>query len=201
MSKDYFWCIDPLDGTLAFSQNQDGYSTSIALVSKDGTPVIGVVYNPRSETLYHAIKGQGAFKNSSPFRVKEKSHTLTLLFDQSFLKLSNYEQQRQMLLKNAKSFGLDQVELHPLGGAVMNGISTIEFAPAIYYKHPKSTLGGGSLWDFAASSIIQSEAGGHNSDYHFRPLDLNRADSTFMNHKGAIFCSSYKLARALLSKT
>ena len=60
---DYFWCIDPLDGTLAFSRDEDGYSTSIALISKIGKPIIGVVYNPRSNTLYHAIKNQGAFKN------------------------------------------------------------------------------------------------------------------------------------------
>ncbi|MFT6604630.1 MAG: fructose-1,6-bisphosphatase/inositol monophosphatase family enzyme, partial [Bacteriovoracaceae bacterium] len=63
---DNFWCIDPLDGTLCFSRDEDGYSTSIALVAKDGIPIIGAVYNPRSDSLYHAIKGHGAFKNDSP---------------------------------------------------------------------------------------------------------------------------------------
>jgi 3'(2'), 5'-bisphosphate nucleotidase/myo-inositol-1(or 4)-monophosphatase len=77
----------------------------------------------------------------------------------------------------------------------MNGISTIEMAPAIYYKLPKKALGGGSLWDFAASSVIQSEAGGYNSDYDNNPLDLNREDSTFMNHRGVIYSSSKKLSR------
>jgi 3'-phosphoadenosine 5'-phosphosulfate (PAPS) 3'-phosphatase len=89
--------------------------------------------------------------------------------------------------------------MHPLGGAVMNGLSTIELAPAIYYKQPKTALGGGSLWDFAASSVIQSEAGGFNSDYHQNQLDLNRKDSTFMNHKGVIFGSSKELI-AIISR-
>ncbi|MDC0255614.1 hypothetical protein OAK75_12005 [Bacteriovoracales bacterium] len=191
--KDYFWCIDPLDGTLCFSRDEDGYSTSIALVSKSGIPIIGVVYNPRSETLYHAIKDQGAFKNDSPLAVKTQSNILTLLFDQSYTKHPQFEEQVDTLKQNLKKVGLTELKLHHLGGAVMNGISTIDLAPALYYKFPKNNLGGGSLWDFAASSVIQSEAGGINSDYHNRPLDLNRFDSTFMNHKGVIYASSEKL--------
>tara|TARA_Y100001954_G_scaffold190206_1_gene204265 strand:- start:15595 stop:16464 length:870 start_codon:yes stop_codon:yes gene_type:complete len=191
--KEYFWCIDPLDGTLCFSRDQDGYSTSIALVSKSGDPIIGVVYNPRSKALYQAIKGQGAFKNDFPLTIKPQSKVLTLLFDQSYTKHPQFEKQVNALKQNLKKVGLTELKLHHLGGAVMNGISTVDLAPALYYKFPKKNLGGGSLWDFAASSVIQSEAGGINSDYHNQPLDLNRADSTFMNHKGVIFSSSEKL--------
>ena len=32
--KDYFWCIDPLDGTLPFTRNEAGYSVSIGLVAE-----------------------------------------------------------------------------------------------------------------------------------------------------------------------
>ncbi len=191
--KEYFWCIDPLDGTLCFSRDQDGYSTSIALVSKSGDPIIGVVYNPRSKALYRAIKGHGAFKNGLPLTIKPQSKVLTLLFDQSYTKHPQFEKQVNALKQNLKKVGLTELKLHHLGGAVMNGISTVDLAPALYYKFPKKNLGGGSLWDFAASSVIQSEAGGINSDYHNQPLDLNRADSTFMNHKGVIFSSSEKL--------
>ena len=42
--KSYFWCVDPLDGTLAFSEGRSGYAVSIALVEQSGKPVIGVVY-------------------------------------------------------------------------------------------------------------------------------------------------------------
>ena len=34
--KDHFWCVDPLDGTLQFSENQPGFAVSIALVSRSG---------------------------------------------------------------------------------------------------------------------------------------------------------------------
>lgn len=192
-NKDYFWAIDPLDGTLCFSRDEDGYSTSIALIRKDGTPMIGVVYNPRSQTLYHAIKDQGAFKNDTPFKAPNWGNKLTLLYDQSFLKHPTYKNQIQQLEEGAKKLGLDGVEMFHLGGAVMNGITTIEMAPAIYYKPPKKALGGGSIWDFAASSIIQSEAGGFNGNYFHKPLDLNRSDSTFMNHEGVIYCTDHKV--------
>lgn len=192
-NHDYFWCIDPLDGTLAFSEGIEGYSTSIALVSKSGDPIIGVVFNPRTDSLYTAIKGGGSFKNGSPFKVANNSKDLTLLFDQSFLSHPDYEKHIRKIKDHMKVIGLENLKLNPLGGAVMNAISTIEFAPALYYKTPKKTLGGGSLWDFAATSIIQSEAGGFNSDYFKEPLELNRRESTFMNHRGVIYCSSMNL--------
>ena len=61
--KDYFWCIDPMDGTLPFIEQRPGYGVSIALVSQAGQSVIGVVYDPLTETLYHAVHSAGAFRN------------------------------------------------------------------------------------------------------------------------------------------
>ena len=196
--KDYFWCIDPLDGTLAFSRDEDGHSTSIALVAKDGSPIIGVVFNPRSRKLYHAIKGHGAFVNEKPLIINNNDY-LTHLYDTSFLKIENYQDEMKKLEILAHKLELKGVKQHHLGGAVMNGISTIEMAPAIYYKHPKKSLGGGSIWDFAASSLIQSEAGGYNGNYYLNELDLNRKDKTFMNHEGIIFASSEHLAKNLIT--
>ena len=121
------------------------------------------------------------------FKIKDLRKKLTVLYDQSFLKIDNYDEEIKKLETLAANAGLSDVELYHLGGAVMNGISTIEFAPAIYYKHPKKALGGGSIWDFAASSVIQREAGGINSNYFGDPLDLNRSDSCFMNHEGVKF--------------
>ena len=46
LEHDAFWCVDPLDGTLSFTESIPGYSVSIALVSRQGTPLIGVIYNP-----------------------------------------------------------------------------------------------------------------------------------------------------------
>ena len=55
LSTDYFWCIDPIDGTLPFIEGSPGYAVSIALVSRDGTPRIGVIYDPVEATVLHAM--------------------------------------------------------------------------------------------------------------------------------------------------
>ena len=61
--KDYFWCIDPLDGTLPFVEQRPGYAVSIALVSREGRSCLGVVYDPLTRNLYYAVKGLGSFRN------------------------------------------------------------------------------------------------------------------------------------------
>ncbi len=63
LEKDAFWCIDPLDGTLPFTESIPGYAVSIALVARDGTPLIGVVYDPSTGTQYQAVQGQGVLRN------------------------------------------------------------------------------------------------------------------------------------------
>ena len=195
--RDFFWCIDPLDGTLAFSKGEDGYSCSIALVSQNGEPIIGVVANPQDDSLYTAIKGEGALKNDSKFLISSQSDNLTLLYDQSYLNHPNFDEHIKKIEKEISLHNLKDVFQLKLGGAVMNAISTIERAPAIYYKLPKEAKGGGSLWDYAASSLIQREAGGYNSNYFGKPLDLNREDCTFMNHEGAIY-TSYESLKSLV---
>jgi 3'-phosphoadenosine 5'-phosphosulfate (PAPS) 3'-phosphatase len=64
----------------------------------------------------------------------------------------------------------------------------------VYFKLPKAEEGGGSLWDFAATAALFSELGYVASDFYGEPLDLNRADSTFMNHRGVLFATDYSLA-------
>lgn len=57
----YFWLIDPLDGTKEFIKKNGEFTVNIALIHKD-TPVLGVVYAPALREMYRAAKGQGAFK-------------------------------------------------------------------------------------------------------------------------------------------
>ena len=57
--------------------------------------------------------------------------------------------------------------------------------------------GGGSLWDFAATACLFHETGGVATDMQGGPLDLNRADSSFMNHRGVLFATDEALARRI----
>ncbi|ANQ51973.1 inositol monophosphatase family protein [Flammeovirga sp. MY04] len=174
--KDYFWCIDPLDGTLPFTEKKEGFSVSIALVTKDGETVVGVIYNPIHKELYHAIKGHGAFKNNKVFDIQPNNFN-TLVCDRSFLK-TNYYGQVVDLLKPQKEF--------KFGGACMNAIWVLENAPALYIKPPKKKLGNGSIWDYASTSLLFSELGFQASSFNGLALPLNQKN-TFMNECGILY--------------
>lgn len=191
--KDYFWCIDPMDGTLAFTEKTPGYAVSIALVSKTGESQLGVVFNPVTKTLYHAIKGQGAFKNekqwSPDLSIGNKS-TFSLYIDRSFVGHKSYNSIISGIENLLPQFGLHELKIEKFAGAVLNACWVLDNAPGCYFKIPKPQSGGGSLWDFAATACIINEAGAYGKSMDGSPLDLNRKDSTYMNHKGVLFANS-----------
>jgi len=57
----HVWLVDALDGADAFLGADGEFTVNIALV-QDGIPIYGVVYAPKSDTVYFARVGQGAFK-------------------------------------------------------------------------------------------------------------------------------------------
>jgi len=60
---EYFWLIDPIDGTKEFIKKNGEFTVNIALIFKN-EPVLGVVYAPAMNDMYYAKKGDGAFKNN-----------------------------------------------------------------------------------------------------------------------------------------
>ena len=57
----YFWLVDPLDGTKEFIKRNGEFTVNIALIKGD-QPIMGVVYAPVLNWLYWGIKGENAFK-------------------------------------------------------------------------------------------------------------------------------------------
>ncbi len=54
------WIADPLDGTTNFLHGLPHFAISLAL-ERDGEVIAGVIYNPISDELFWAEKGNGAF--------------------------------------------------------------------------------------------------------------------------------------------
>jgi fructose-1,6-bisphosphatase/inositol monophosphatase family enzyme len=183
----FFWCIDPMDGTLAFINKQPGFSVSIALVAKDGTPYIGVVFDPSTDTMYHAIKGNGAYKNGSPWEIKNTNDHLTYVTDRKLKDTPRATEIENFLNENAKNLKLNGVKEIAGSGAVLNGILVLENGPACMVKHPKKESGGGSIWDYAATACIYQELGLPATNFKGDKLDLNRKEGTFMNHEGIFY--------------
>ena len=199
--KDFFWCVDPLDGTLPFIEGSSGYSVSIALVSKLGEPLIGVIYDPNTSTLYHAVKGEGAYRNNQQWILPQPKmdNPLTLVCDRSFIQHRFYSTTIDTLNSIASTLGYNSVEIIKHGGAAMNACWVLENTPACYIKYPKLADGGGSLWDYAASACLFNEIGATATDIHGNALLLNNSESTFMNKRGVLYASCIKLHKVLLA--
>ncbi|HBS87053.1 MAG: 3'(2'),5'-bisphosphate nucleotidase [Bacteroidetes bacterium GWF2_38_335] len=57
---DYYWLVDPLDGTKEFINRNGEFTVNIALIKKD-SPVAGVIYIPVQKKLYISEIETGAF--------------------------------------------------------------------------------------------------------------------------------------------
>jgi len=187
--QDYFWCIDPMDGTLSFIEKRPGYSVSIALVAQDGTPHIGVVYDPTTDTIYHASKGSGVFKNGLPWNIIQSNDHLTYVTDRRLKDTPRLAELETLLHNKVGELGLTGVQEISGSGSVLNAILALENAPACMLKFPKKEDGCGSIWDFAATACIYNELDFTCTNFHGGLLDLNRPDGTFMNHQGIYYAT------------
>ncbi len=187
--KDYFWCIDPLDGTLAFIEQRADYAVSVALIERSGRPVIGTIYDPNRNVLYQAISGQGAFRNGAPWTISAESDTLSYISDHSLEKSVGPEVIQAMIADKQAALGLSKTQIISGGGLVINAMRTAEQAPAFMVKLPKERPGCGSIWDYAASACICQELGMEVRKFTGGPLELNKKGSTFMNDGGMYYAT------------
>lgn len=210
LSETFFWCVDPLDGTLPFTENSHGYAVSIALLNRAGQPILAAVYDPVEQTLYQTISNQADSaistsllkqqKTWQPKLTKREKHKneFSLYIDRSFTSLAVFPDVLVLLQKSMKKLGYGKVRVFHHAGAVMNAIKVIENSPSCYFKFPKEKPGGGSIWDFAATCALMHTAQGWVSDIYGKPLRLNEPDSLFMNHRGVLFASDKHIANEIM---
>ena len=83
---EYFWLVDPLDGTKEFVKKNGEFTVNIALIHKD-TPVLGVVYAPALGICYWAKQGEGAFKDGQrlPLKTEIQRETYKIVASRSHM--------------------------------------------------------------------------------------------------------------------
>ncbi len=83
---EYFWLVDPLDGTKEFVKKNNEFTVNIALIHKD-TPILGVVYAPALDICYWAKRGEGAFKGGQrlPLKTEDQRETYRIVASRSHM--------------------------------------------------------------------------------------------------------------------
>ncbi|MBL4708106.1 MAG: 3'(2'),5'-bisphosphate nucleotidase CysQ [Flavobacteriales bacterium] len=69
---EYFWMIDPLDGTKEFVKRNGEFTVNIALIHEQKS-ILGVIYVPVKDELYFGARGLGAYKVDEYSKMQEKS--------------------------------------------------------------------------------------------------------------------------------
>jgi len=144
---DYFWLVDPLDGTKEFIKGTQDFVINIALVHHN-TPIFGMVYVPCDKDIYYGgTLINNTYKNNTPISLKPyiKSHGLTMIGKAGQKSLPHL----QSLLQN-----------HPITGFTTRG-SSIKFCMiadgnAHFYARFVPTY----EWDTAAAHAMLLQSGG-----------------------------------------
>lgn len=91
----YFWLIDPLDGTKEFIKRSGEFTVNIALMSSN-IPVAGVIYAPYINILYFGSKETGVYKI-------EKGRQIQLSFIPKKRTIEQLNQKEQITIVASKS--------------------------------------------------------------------------------------------------
>ena len=163
---DYYWCIDPIDGTKEFIKKNGEFTVNIALIYKN-SPVLGVVYAPALHELYYAKKGQGAFKEvlsaqNSVFSVQK----LPLRQNSNTAKNISVVASKSHLSSETQEF-IDNLELNTEHLTLISKGSSLKLCmvatgEADIYPRLAPTM----EWDTAAADAIVREAGKMTYQYH-----------------------------------
>jgi myo-inositol-1(or 4)-monophosphatase len=176
LRADRVWVIDPIDGTKEFIEGIPQFAVSVGLVV-GGRPMVGVVYNPAEEKLYHAVKGRGSMLNDRAIHVslREEVPGASLLVSRS-------EPRRKF-----QSFA-NMCRLEPMGSIAYRLAKVAE-------GEGDGTLTFRSLheWDVCAGVLIVEEAGGVVLDGGGKTLVFNQQTALYRG----IVASNGMLAGAL----
>lgn len=152
--SNYVWVCDPVDGTAMYARHIPVAVFSLALVI-DGAPIIGVVYDPFTDSLYYAIKGQGAYQNN----IKLNVNNIDLDDMRSISHFDMWPKSSYNIYDSLKELG-KKTYFISLGSiiracmCVANGDFNLAIFPGTKHKN----------CDIAAVKVIVEEAGGKVTD-------------------------------------
>ncbi|MCX2683051.1 3'(2'),5'-bisphosphate nucleotidase CysQ [Campylobacter sp. MIT 21-1685] len=164
---EYFWLIDPLDGTSGFVKNSNEFCVMISLIHKN-RPVLALIKNPTNGDIFYAHKETKVYKNDQSLNVEkskfEKNKFKALLSVNHLSKEESEFVQHYKLQAINKSSGLK--------------FCTLLEGEAGVYKRFQNL----SIWDIAAGDFLVNHNGGFVGDFQGKMIDYNAKE-----HKAPLF--------------
>ena len=171
LCKEFFWCLDPIDGTRSYINKKPEYTISLALMGKS-EPLIGHVLNPETKEYFYAEKNNGAYCNEKKISVSNSSK-----LDQCKIAISSSE------VNKLESFEMFKTKKIKKIGSIAYKVALVakgEIDVAISFSKKND-------WDLAAADLIIKEAGGNLKDINGNEIQYNKS-STKIN--SVLACNS-----------
>jgi myo-inositol-1(or 4)-monophosphatase len=145
------WIVDPLDGTTNFLHGVPQFAISIAL-ERDRQPYAGVVYNPATDELFWAEKGEGAYLNDRRIRVSGRDDLSACLFACGL----------PFAGRPGRKRALDEAKrvLKETAGVRRFGAAALDLAWVAAGRFDAFWERDLNIWDIAAGAALVREAGG-----------------------------------------
>ncbi|MBN1391685.1 MAG: inositol monophosphatase [Sedimentisphaerales bacterium] len=156
-----WWVIDPIDGTNNYAHQMLLFAVSIA-VMHEGEPIVGVIFDPATDSMFTAVKGGEAQLNGRRITAGEEEMTefssvgLDSHFDEGVPGWT-CEIMRRTRFRNL-------------------GTTAIQFAYVAKGSIAATITNWPKLWDIAAGAVIAEAAGAVVSDWQggkIFPVDLD----------------------------
>lgn len=181
-NSDYHWIIDPIDGTTNFIKGLPHFAISIAIMKK-GKLEAGLVYQPVSDEMFMAARGQGATLNDRKMRVSNTLPDNAIITTGIPYRKPELMPKQIRCMKTALSHFPD---IRRLGSASLDLCYVACGRVDGYFEF------GLSAWDIAAGALIAQESGAIVSD----------TDGQFNYlHSGNIVAAPLKVYKELIKIT
>ena len=175
-NKNYFWLIDPIDGTKEFINNRPNFTVNFALI-KHNSPIFGLIAQPTTGTIWYNFnnkawrldKGQN-FKNSQIIQCTEINYKK--------LKTLSSSNHRSKELEDWMSFVKPTSDQH-VGSSIK--FCYLAEGKVDFYPRTSPTM----EWDIAAGHSILKSAGGNvisDSGIEIKYGKINFLNEIFLAH-------------------
>jgi 3'(2'), 5'-bisphosphate nucleotidase len=176
-SKSRAWMVDPLDGASEYDDGHDEFAVMIGL-SVGGTANLGVIYQPRTEKMYYALLGTGAFlienRATRLLRVPHESDPLamTMVHNRMHRSPDSAVLQRELGFRNSIVHGGIGLNV----GLICEGLAHL-YVHGVRHSY---------LWETCAPEVVLHEAGGRMTNRFNAPLRYD----TVVRNPGPVIASN-----------
>ncbi|MBA7471484.1 Inositol-1-monophosphatase [subsurface metagenome] len=174
-TEPFWWVIDPIDGTNNFAHQIRCFTVSIAAMY-EGEPIVGVIFDPATESIFTAVKGGEAQLNGTRITAGQEEMNIFSSFgiDSHFGEQIPAGIREIMVRTRFRNFGTTALQFAYVASGGLVG--TVAFTTKLWDVAAGILLvetAGGIVTDLSGGKIFPADLDNYNGE-HFKVLAANK---------------------------